>query len=88
MQVSSPEDLMKDLVILNAIVIGEGRSVECKVRAIENSLPGANMPPVYSEMRVMTSDAVAALPDGLYEIVVHSERIPVRRERGQFLARM
>ena len=79
---------MKDLVILNATVFGEGRSVECKVRAIENRLPAANMPPAYSEMRVMTSDAVAALPDGLYEILVNNERIPVRRERGEFLARI
>lgn len=79
---------MKDLVILNAVVVGEGRSVECKVRAIENRLPGANLPPAYSEMRVMTSNAVAALPDGLYEIHVNGERIPVRREHGDFLARV
>jgi hypothetical protein len=78
---------VKDLVILSAVVVGEGHSVECKVRAIENRLPGANVPPAYSDMRVMTSDAIAALPDGLYEIVVSHERIPVRRERGEFLAR-
>lgn len=79
---------MKEIVIFSGVIVGEGRRVECKVRAVKTTLDGApEIPPAFSEYRVMNSDATDRLPDGdNYEIhLTNGEHIPVRRCGGHFL---
>jgi hypothetical protein len=79
------------MVVFSGTIIGKDQQVECKVRAVKTTLDGApDVPPAFSEYRVMDSNMTAGLPDGdNYEIhLSNGERIPVRRENGQFLGRL
>jgi hypothetical protein len=82
---------MKEMVIFSGAIVGDGKRVECKVRAVKITLDGApDVPPAFSEYRVLDSDMTDKLPDGnSYEIhLSNGERIPVRRSAGQFLGRL
>jgi len=46
-------------------IIGEGQRVECKVRATKTTFD--KDPPVFSDYRIVDSDATDRLPDGNYE---------------------
>ena len=81
---------MKEIVIFSGVIVGEGKRVECKVRAVKTTLDGApEVPPAFSEYRVMDSDLTDKLPDSNnYEIhLSNGESIPVRRSAGNFLGR-
>ena len=78
----------RETVIFSGTIISGDKQVGCKVRATKTTL-GSSIPPVFSEYSVMNSDVIDRLPDGdNYEVQLsNGERIPVRREQGQFLAR-
>jgi len=82
---------MRELVVFGGVIVGEGIRVECKVRAVKTTLNGApDVPPAFSEYRVMDSDLTDRLADGEdYEIhLSNGERTPVKRQAGQFLRRL
>jgi len=82
---------MKEIVVFSGLIVGEGKRVECKVRAAKTTLDGSSdVPPAFSEYRVMDSDLTDRLPDGnSYEIhLSNGECIPVRRSAGHFLGRL
>jgi hypothetical protein len=81
---------MKEMVILSAVIVGEGKRVECKVRVVKTTLDGSGFPPAFSDYHIMDSDLTDRLPDGAnYEIhLSNGEHIPVRRSSGHFLGRL
>ena len=76
---------MQETVIFTEIIIGERPRVECKVSATKTTLDGD--PPIFSDYRVMDSDATDRLPDGDYELRANSETTRFRRNNGRFLSR-
>lgn len=79
---------MKDSgVILNGIIMGNRRHVECEIRATRTILDGfSSAPAAFSDFLVVESASTNKLPDGEYEVLVGDERILLRRENGTFLA--
>jgi hypothetical protein len=76
---------VQETVIFSGTIVGERQRVSCKVRATKTTLDAG--PPVFSDYRVMDSDATDRLPDGDYELVANSETTLFRRIRGRFLSR-
>jgi hypothetical protein len=77
---------VQDTVMFSGTIVGEHHQrVECKVRATKTTLDGD--PPIFSDYRVMDSDATDRLPDGDYELRANSETTRFRRNNGRFLSR-
>ena len=76
---------MQETVIFSGTIVGERQRVPCKVRATKTTLDTG--PPVFSDYRIMDSDATDRLPDGDYELVANSETTLFRRISGRFLSR-
>ena len=75
-------------VILNGIIIGNGRHVECQIRATKTTLDGfPSATPAFSEYCIVESALTGQLLDGAYEVLVGDERISLKREHGRFLIR-
>lgn len=77
---------MGPVVLLNALLKGMGREVECEVM-VRRSPPGITAETsslsTYSDCRILT--APSDLPDGEYAIHLDSQVIPVLRRRGRWL---
>ena len=79
---------MQETVIFSGTIVCEHQRVECTVRATKTTFdkdPSAR--PVFSDYRIMESDATDGLPDGQYDLLANRERIRFRREAGRFLSR-
>jgi len=76
---------VKQTVIFNGTIVGEGQRVECKVRATKTTLD--TLPPVFSDYRMMDTDVTDRLPDGEYEMLANGARSRFRRNGGRFLSR-
>jgi hypothetical protein len=76
---------VQETVIFSGTIVGERQRVSCKVRATKTTLDAG--PPVFSDYRIMDSDATDRLPDGDYELVANSETTLFRRISGRFLSR-
>jgi hypothetical protein len=77
--------IVQETVIFTGIVIGERPRVECKVRATKTTLDTG--PPIFSDYRIVDSDATDRLPDGNYELWANGERTRLTRNSGRFLSR-
>jgi hypothetical protein len=75
---------VQDTVMFSGTIVGERQRVECKVRATKTTLDGDS--PVFSDYKVMDSDATDRLPDGDYELRANSETTRFRRNNGRFLS--
>ena len=76
---------MQETVTFSGTIIGEGRRVECEVRAIKTTLVGDR--PLVSGYWIVESDVTDGLPDGNYELLVNRERTRFRRDAGRFMSR-
>ena len=76
---------MQETVIFSGTIVGERQRVSCKVRATKTTLDTG--PPVFSDYRIIDSEATDRLPDGDYELVANSETTLFRRISGRFLSR-
>ena len=74
---------MQESIMFSGIIIGERQRMECRVRATRTTLD--TDPAVFSDYRVMESDATDRLPDGNYELCVNGEKIRFKRNSGRFL---
>jgi hypothetical protein len=77
--------IVQATVIFDGIIIGERPRLECKVRATKTTLGGD--PPIFSDYRIVDSDATDRLPDGNYDLLANGERTRLRRHSGRFLSR-
>ena len=74
---------MQETVILSGTIMCERQRVECKVRATKTTFdkdPSAR--PVFSDYRIVESDATDGLPDGEYDLLANRERIRFTRDDG------
>jgi hypothetical protein len=79
---------LKERVVFNGIIVGNGRRVECEIQATKSTLGGVSpSPPAFADYRIMDSEATRRLPDDDYEVLVNGERLKVQRKSGYFLAR-
>jgi hypothetical protein len=76
---------VQESIMFRGIIVGERQRMDCKVRATKTTLD--TDPAVFSDYRVMESDATDILPDGEYELWVNGEKIRFRRNSGRFLLR-
>ena len=77
--------IVQETVIFTGIIIGERPRVECKVSATKTTFD--RDPPVFSDYRIMDSDATDRLPDGDYKLFANGETTRFRRNSGRFLSR-
>ena len=77
--------IVQETIIFSGIIIGENQRMDCKVRATKTTLDGD--PPVFSDYRIMESDATDRLPDGDYELRANRETTRFKRNNGRFLSR-
>jgi len=78
--------IVQETVIFTGIIIGERPRVECNVCATKTTFdrdPAA----VFSDYRIMDSDATNRLPDGDYKLFANGETTRFRRNNGRFLSR-
>jgi hypothetical protein len=79
---------MQETVMFSGTIVCERQRVECKVRATKTTFDNdPSERPVFSDYRIVGSDATDGLPDGEYDLLVNSERIRFRRDDGRFLLR-
>ena len=79
---------MKETVFFRGIIVGEGHSVDCKVRATKTTLDlDPDAPPEFSNYDIMDSATTVTLPDGDYEVLANGREILCRLKRGRFLWR-
>jgi hypothetical protein len=76
---------VQESIMFSGIIIGERQRLVCKVRATKTTLDSD--PAVFSDYRVVDSDATDRLPDGDYELWANGESIRFRRNSGRFLHR-
>jgi hypothetical protein len=76
---------VQETVMFTGTIVGDRQRLECKVRATRTTLD--TDAPVFSDYRIMDSDATDRLPDGDYELVANGERTRFRRNGGRFLSR-
>jgi hypothetical protein len=76
---------VQETVIFSGTIVGERQRVSCKVRATKTTLDTG--PPMFSDYRIIDSDATDRLPDGDYELLANSESTRFRRNSGRFLSR-
>jgi hypothetical protein len=76
---------VQETAIFSGTIVGERQRVYCKVRATKTMLD--RDPPVFSDYRLMDSDATDRLPDGDYELMANGDRTRFRRNAGRFLSR-
>ena len=79
---------MQETVMFGGIIVCERQRFECTVRATKTTFdkdPSAR--PVFSDYRILESDATDGLPDGQYDLLANGERIRFRRDAGRFLSR-
>src|SRR5260370_22599665 len=74
---------VQESIMFSGIIIGERQRMQCKVRATKTTLD--TDPAVFSDYRVMESDATDTLSDGDYELWANGEKIRFRRNSGRFL---
>ena len=79
---------MQETVMFSGTIVCERQRVECKVRATKTTFDkDPSTRPVFSEYRIMESDATDGLPDGQYDLLANGERIRFSRDAGRFLSR-
>ena len=79
---------MQETVTFSGTIVCERSRIECKVRVTKTTFdkdPSAR--PVFSDYRIMESDATDGLPDGQYDLLANGERIRFRRDAGRFRSR-
>jgi hypothetical protein len=79
---------MKEPVAFAGVIVGQGRKVECKVRATKTTLDeDPSAPATFSEYRIMKSSETNVLPEGDYAILTNGKAIKVKLQHGRFIAR-
>ena len=80
---------MKETVFFTGTILGEGHSVDCKVRATKTTLDlDPDAPPEFSGYDIVDSVATVKLPDGHYEVWANGEKIRCKLDRGRFQWRL
>jgi hypothetical protein len=77
--------IVQETVIFSGTIVGERQRVHCKVQATKTTLDADSA--VFSDYRIMDSEATDRLPDGGYELLANSESTRFRRNSGRFLSR-
>ncbi len=73
----------RETVLLPGILRGQGREVECRVRATKVTLPGPARLAVAVALSGYTIHSVSRrIPDGHYKLSVNAEIIPMRLHEG------
>ena len=75
--------VVQETVTFSGLIIGEHQRVECEVRTTKIMLE--TDPPVFSDYRIVESDATDQLPDGNYELFANGQRIQFTRNSGRFV---
>jgi hypothetical protein len=76
---------VQETVMFSGTIVGERPRLKCEVSATKTTLD--TDAPVFSDYRIMESDATDRLADGDYELVANGERTRFRRNGGRFLSR-
>ena len=75
---------MTELVILRAVLRGQGAEAPCIIKATRTHLPGKGIKPQIVDPSLTKP---LSLPDGNYDLLVDGDCLQVRLENGHLLSR-